>query len=304
MYPSLVKGSWNPDSQRNPWCFVLPSTAEEVSETITALKSAGNGAGDWHIAVRSGGHGSDNQNSITNGIVIDLSQLNGTTYDETTNIASVGTGARWGDVYADLQEHDVSITGGRQAVVGVGGLILGGGVGWHTPRRGFGCDSVVNYEVVLSSGEIINANALSHPDLWQALKGGSSNFGVVTRFDIEAFPAQNLTLERRTVGEEYQDEFIDAMVGFADLDESYQANAMATVLSYQPGAGIILTVTEVNTVNDNETMAFDAFNEIPLLTPSNKQSLTLPAAAAVDAPELTPGAQYVNILDETTMKLT
>lgn len=267
-----------------------PGSATEVSQTLTALSSAGDGAGDWHIAIRSGGHGSDNQNSITNGVIIDLTQLNTTTYDATTNIAGVGTGARWGDVYADLQEHGVSVLGGRQSIVGVGGLLLGGGVGWHTPRKGFACDNVVNYEVVLANGQVINANATAHSDLWRALKGGSSNFGVVTRFDIEAFPAANLTLERRTVSEQYTDQFIDAIVGYANLNQSYQNNAMVSVISYKPGAGISMTVTEVNTVNDWNTTAFDAYNRIPLLTPSKKQSLTLPDAANVDAPELSASA--------------
>jgi FAD/FMN-containing dehydrogenase len=288
-----VKGSWNPDSQRSPWCFVLPSTASEVSQVVNALRSAGDGAGDWHIAIRSGGHGSDSQNSITNGVIVDLSHLNGTTYDAATNVASVGTGSRWGETYAELEEHGVSITGGRQAIVGVGGLLLGGGVGWHTPRRGFGCDSVVNYEVVLANGSIVNANVSTHSDLWRALKGGSSNFGIVTRFDIEAFPAQNLTLERRTVGEEYMDAFVDAMVDFAGLDQSFDESAMASVISYIPGSGIAATVTEVNTANNESTTAFDKYNAIPLKAPSEKQSLTLPDAANVGAPELTPGAQTI-----------
>lgn len=253
--------------------------------------SADDGAGDWHIAIRSGGHGGDNQNSLTSGIILDLTQLNATTYNAATKIASVGTGARWGDVYEALQEHGVSVTGGKQSIVGVGGLLLGGGVGWHTPRRGFGCDNIVNYEVVLASGQIVNANDSTNADLWRALKGGSSNFGVVTRFDIEAFPAKNLTLERRTVGEEHTDQFIDALVGYGNLNQSFHDNAMVSVISYKPGSGTSVTVTEVNTANDANTTAFDALNRIPLLAPSNKQSLTLAKAASVDAPELTKNAQ-------------
>lgn len=134
LYPTLVEGSWTKNIQRSPYCFVTPSTTTEVSRALVSFGSAGNGAGDWHIAVRSGGHGSDNQNSITDGVIIDLSRLNATVYDEATKVASIGTGARWGDVYADLEEHGVCVTGGRQSVVGVGGLTLGGGVGWTTPR--------------------------------------------------------------------------------------------------------------------------------------------------------------------------
>ena len=115
LYSTLVEGSWTKDTQRTPYCFVVPSSATEVSQAIIALNSAGNGAGDWHIAIRSGGHGSDNQNSITNGVVIDLTHLNGTEYNPETKIASIGTGARRGE----LQEHKVGghrwtkITGGR-----------------------------------------------------------------------------------------------------------------------------------------------------------------------------------------------
>ncbi|KAF3000741.1 hypothetical protein E8E13_004047 [Curvularia kusanoi] len=285
-YPTLVNGSWTTETQRSPWCFVQPSSSAEVSKTLQALHSAGGGAGDWHVAVRSGGHGSDNQNSITNGLIIDLTYLNATTYNAATNIASVGTGSRWGETYSILQEHGVSIVGGRQSIVGVGGLLLGGGVGWHTPRRGFGCDRVVNYEVVLASGTIINANASVHADLWRALKGGSSNFGIVTRFDIEAFPAQNLTLARRTVSEEYTDGYIDAIVEFANLDQSYWDNAINSVTSYAPGHGITMTVAEVNTANDLNTTAFDAFDRLPALTPSVRQSASLPDVANVQAPEL------------------
>lgn len=215
-----------------------------------------------------------------------MGHLNATEYDTTTKVASIGTGARWGDVYGELQEHNVSVTGGRQSVVGVGGLTLGGGVGWTTPRTGFACDNVVNYEVVLASGEIVNANASCHPELWRALKGGSSNFGVVTRFDINTFPANNVTLERRTVGPEHKDEFINAIIDYANLDQSYSENAMVSVISYTAQGGITMTVTEVNTVNNFNTTAFAKFDRMPVLMTTGKASYTLPDAAAIGAPEL------------------
>lgn len=286
LYSTLVEGSWTADTQRTPYCFVVPSNTAEVSQSLAALNSAGNGAGDWHIAIRSGGHGSDNQNSITDGVIVDLSHLNATTYNSETKIASIGTGARWGEVYSELEDHGVSVTGGRQSPVGVGGLTLGGGVGWTTPRTGFACDNVVNYEVVLANGTFVNANASCHADLWRALKGGSSNFGIATRFDIDTFPAHNITLERRTIGPDHKDEFIAAIVDYANLDQSYDENAMVSVISYMPEAGITMTVTEVNTVNNANTTAFDKFNRMPLLATTGKESYTLPGVAAVGAPEL------------------
>lgn len=279
-YASLLEGSWALNTRRAPWCYVLPSTAEEVSQVVTTLKAAGNGAGNWHVAVRSGGHGSDYSNNIDDGVTIDLSQLNATTYNAAAGTASLGTGARWQMVYDELQTHGVSVTGGREGVVGVGGFMLGGGNSFYTAKTGFACDSVVNYEVVLASGEIVNANASARSDLWKALKGGGCNFGIVTRFDVEAFPAKNVTMELRTIAANYSDDVVDAFVGFTNANESFHDNAMLTVVTYTPTAGeITMTVLEVNTANEENTTAFDAFNAVPTLTPSTKQSLTLPAAA-------------------------
>lgn len=181
LYPTLVNGSWAPATRKTPFCFVLPTTAAAVSRTVLALRDAGIGAGDWHIAIRNGGHGTDHSNNIDTGVTINLTQINATIYNKETNIAGVGTGARWGAVYADLLQHDVSVMGGREGVVGVGGLVLGGGISWYTPKRAFACDSVVNYEVVLANGSIIPANRHSHEDLWKALKGGGANFGITYR---------------------------------------------------------------------------------------------------------------------------
>ncbi|KAJ4003939.1 hypothetical protein NW766_011794 [Fusarium irregulare] len=252
LYPTLVNGSWAPDTRKSPFCFVLPTTAEEVSQTIVTLRDAGSGAGDWHIAVRSGGHATDHSNNIDTGVTIDLTQINATTYNKETNIASVSTGARWGAVYADLLEHDVSVMGGREGVVGVGGLVLGGGVSWYTPKRAFACDSVVNYEVVLANGSIIHANPHSHGDLWKALKGGGGNFGIVTRFDMEAFPAQNITKATTVVSMEHLDEVLDAIVGFTSLDQSFEDNYLLTVFNYdQASDSTAISLTEVNTRQEN-----------------------------------------------------
>ncbi|MCJ1269965.1 hypothetical protein MMC22_009858 [Lobaria immixta] len=97
----------------------------------------------------------------------------------------------------------LSVSGGRVSKPGVAGLTTGGmfdksrlrneltvdqgGISYFSTRKGFVCDNVVNYEVVLASGEIVNANAQQHRDLWLALKGGSNNFGIVTRFDLITF---------------------------------------------------------------------------------------------------------------------
>ncbi|KAM0443291.1 hypothetical protein ACHAQK_003654 [Fusarium lateritium] len=276
LYPTLVNGSWAPDTRKRPFCFVLPTTTEEVSQTITALRNAGSGAGDWHIAVRSGGHATDHSNNIDTGVTIDLTQINATTYNNETNIASVGTGARWGTVYADLLEHDVSVMGGREGVVGVGGLVLAGGVSWYTPKRAFACDSVINYEVVLANGSIIHTNAHAHKDLWKALKGGGANFGIVTRFDMEAFPAQNITKATTVISMEHLDEVLDAVVSFTSLGQSFEDDYLLTVFNYdQASNSTAITLTEVNTANNLNSSAFDAVRRIPSIRRFPAQSMSL-----------------------------
>lgn len=78
----------------------------------------------------------------------------------------------------------VTVTGGRAGGVGTAGFITGGGNSFHSTSHGWACDNVKNFEVVLYNGTVINANLDENHDLWQALKGGSGNFGLVTRFDM------------------------------------------------------------------------------------------------------------------------
>lgn len=101
---------------------------------------------------------------------------------------SIAAGERWANVYDKVQAHGLGVTGSRSALGGIGGLALAGGLSFFSSREGFICDNVTNFEVVLASGETINANASENANLWRALRGGGNNFGVVTRFDLRTFP--------------------------------------------------------------------------------------------------------------------
>ncbi len=90
-----------------------------------------------------------------------------------------------------MSDQGVGFPGGLCGTTGVGGVTLGGGQSIFFAEKGWVVDSVLNYEVVLASGQIVNANATCHCDLYRALKGGGSNFGIVTRVDIKTFPYNN-----------------------------------------------------------------------------------------------------------------
>lgn len=112
------------------------------------------------FAVRAGGHMNwAGSNNINDGVTIDLGLLNSTQYDASTQTARLGPGAKWKDVFAELEKHGRTVVGAREAECGVGGFLLGGGNTYHTSRYGFACDNVVAYEVVLADGRIVTADA-------------------------------------------------------------------------------------------------------------------------------------------------
>ncbi|KAL7620591.1 hypothetical protein AAE478_009586 [Parahypoxylon ruwenzoriense] len=261
--------TWFAENARlRPFCLVLPHNSEEVSTALTALVSANDGAGDWHIAVRSGGHGAAGFSNIDRGVTIDLSMMNSTSYDQQTNLAKIEPGGRWRDVYADLEKQGVTVAGGRDGDVGVGGFLLGGGNSFFSGRLGFGCDSVMNFEVVLVNGTIINANSTNNRDLWKALKGGGSNFGIVTRFDMEAVPTRDLYYDLRFLSSNHSNAVVDAVVGFSDHDQSFADNALVVFYSHDTSVSpdIYIGTIYVNTVgNGNATTAFTKVKELPAL---------------------------------------
>ncbi|SPQ26471.1 5265f1f4-130b-4917-a3bd-7367a864d0ad [Thermothielavioides terrestris] len=174
-----------------PGCILHPSTAQDVARAFSII---GTVAG-CNFAIKGQGHapGAGFAN-IDGGVTIDMSGLNSTVLNADHSVASVGAGASWLQVYRYLDPFNISVAGGRNGLVGVGGLTVGGGISHFSPRVGWACDNVVNFEVVLANGTLTNANATCNSDLYRALKGGSNNFAVVTRFDLATFPQGDLSV--------------------------------------------------------------------------------------------------------------
>lgn len=139
-------------------------------------------------------------------------------------IVKVGPGATWGTIYQKLDPLGLTVAGGRVAGVGVGGLTLGGGISHLSAQHGWTCDTVLNFQVVLSDGSIVDANANQNPDLFFALRGGSNNFGVVTRLDFETFPQGDLWTASLVCSTEVVDSNIREFVN-ASKAEGYDENA-------------------------------------------------------------------------------
>ncbi|RWA08866.1 hypothetical protein EKO27_g6226 [Xylaria grammica] len=280
-YDAEVNSWWAKNNRQRADCFVLPHTAEEVATALTTLTKA-EGCGNSSIAVRSGGHSSTGSSSTANGVTIDLSRLNATTYDPTTNIASIGPGGKWQYVYKELIEYGVTAVGGRDGDVGVGGFLLGGGNSYYSGRHGFGCDTVINFEVVLADGSIINANEAENSDLWRSLKGGGGQFGIVTRFDLEAIPAPDIFIDTRFLSLNNSHAMVDAVVGFADSDESLADDAFFTFFSHNTKdfPDIFSAGVHVNTQGvPNSTTPFDKVLALPAVVNVTKVENIAVAAA-------------------------
>ncbi|WP_406688229.1 FAD-binding oxidoreductase [Saccharopolyspora sp. ID03-671] len=144
------------------------------------------------LAVRGGGHSVPGFGTCEGGVVADLSGMRGVRVDAERRTARAEGGATWGDFNAATHAYGLATTGGIISTTGIGGLTLGGGIGYLARGLGLSCDNLVSADVVLASGEIVVADELRNPDLLWALRGGGGNFGAVTSFEYRLSPVSEI----------------------------------------------------------------------------------------------------------------
>jgi FAD/FMN-containing dehydrogenase len=172
---------WNAMADRRPGLILRCTSTQDVVAAVGVAREHG-----LAPAVRCGGHNVAGKGMSDGGLTIDLSGLREVTVDPERKLVHVGGGCRLGDVDAATAPHKLIVAAGIMSETGVGGLALGGGIGWFSRKHGLTCDNFVSLELVLASGEVIEVNADSHPELFWALRGGGGNFGIVTRFTFGA----------------------------------------------------------------------------------------------------------------------
>jgi FAD/FMN-containing dehydrogenase len=178
-----ARAVWNGTVDRHPRLIARCSGTADVAAAVRFARDC-----DLEIAVRGGGHNVAGTAVCDDGIVIDLSAMRAVSVDPVGRTARVQGGALWGDVDHETQGYGLATTGGMVSHTGVGGLSLGGGIGWLMRKHGLSVDNLVEAEVVTAEGDIILASANDHPDLFWALRGGGGNFGVVSLFRFTLHP--------------------------------------------------------------------------------------------------------------------
>lgn len=259
-YDARQDSYWSDSAKIKPASIVLPRTTEEVAAAVKALAAHGQ-----KFAIRSGGHTNwAGANNIEGGITVDLSRLNTATYDPASETATIGPGNRWREVYAELHKHGRVVAGGREGNVGVGGLLLGGGNTFFTAQRGFACDNVIEYEVVLADGRVVKANAEENEDLFRVLKGGSNNFGIVTSFRLNAIKCDKvwggMTFFPKTTIPAAQ----DALHDFTENVDKDKESNLVVIFTHMPDFKDVVVATLYAQVGGVERApAYQKFLEIP-----------------------------------------
>jgi FAD/FMN-containing dehydrogenase len=168
--------------QRHPVAIVRPASTADVALAVGFARDNG-----LPIAVRSGGH-SVAGHSTTDGVVIDLSRMKDLAIDPIARTARAQAGLTAGEVTAEAGKFGLAVPFGDTGSVGIGGLTLGGGIGFLVRKYGLTVDNLLEVELVTADGSTVTASAAENPDLFWAVRGGGGNFGIVTTFTYRLHP--------------------------------------------------------------------------------------------------------------------
>jgi FAD/FMN-containing dehydrogenase len=162
----------------------LIAKCSDVADVITAVNFGRDN--NLLVSVRGGGHNAGGLGICDDGLVIDLSRINYTRVDSKSKTIRVGGGSTWGDVDHAGHAFGLAVPTGIISTTGVGGLTLGGGLGYLTRKCGLTIDNLLEADMVLADGSFVTANSEENADLFWAIRGGGGNFGIVTSFLFNA----------------------------------------------------------------------------------------------------------------------
>jgi FAD/FMN-containing dehydrogenase len=165
---------------RRPAVIIRVADATDISRVVSLARETG-----MELAIRSGGHSAAGHGVSDGGIVLDLSAMRALDIDTEQRVAWAETGMTAGEYTTAAGAHGLATGFGDTGSVGIGGITLGGGVGYLVRKHGLTIDSLLAAEVVTADGQLLRVDAETHPDLFWSIRGGGGNFGVATRFKFQ-----------------------------------------------------------------------------------------------------------------------
>jgi FAD/FMN-containing dehydrogenase len=184
-----ARSVWSGSIDKRPAAIVRPKGAADVIDAVNYAREKG-----LPVAVRCGGHSVAGNGTVEGGVLVDLSSLKGVHVDRTARTARVNGGVLVGELDRETQLFGLATPSGRVTTTGVGGFTLGGGYGWLSPKFGLACDNLLSADVVTADGRLVTASERENGELFWGLRGGSSNFGVVTSYEFRLYPLGPIVL--------------------------------------------------------------------------------------------------------------
>jgi len=213
---------WNASINKHPRLIARCAGVADVIAAVTFAR-----ANNLLTAIRGGGHNVGGRALCDDGLVIDLSRMKSVLVDPAKRRVRVQGGATLGDMDAETHVFGLAVPAGIVPKTGIGGLTLGGGVGWLIRKYGMTIDNLLSAQVVTADGRVVTASASENDDLFWALRGGGGNFGVVTSFEFQAHPVSTvlggLLLYPRAMAFDVIHNFRDFMASAPDELTAYVA---------------------------------------------------------------------------------
>jgi FAD/FMN-containing dehydrogenase len=178
---------YNAMIDRHPRVVVRPVDVADVIATVNFARE-----NELDLSIRGGSHSVPGFGTCDDGAVIDLSGMRGVRVDPKTKTARAEGGATWGDLDHAAHGFGLATTGGIISTTGIGGLTLGGGIGYLARGFGLSCDNLLSCDVVTADGTFLTASESENTDLFWALRGGGGNFGVVSSFEFQLHPVKDI----------------------------------------------------------------------------------------------------------------
>ena len=178
-----ARAIWNGLIDRRPALIVQCTGAADVVDAVNFAREQ-----NLILSIKAGGHNVAGNAVNDGGLVIDLSQMRGVRVDASTKTVRAEGGATWGEIDRETQLFGLAVPGGVVSTTGIAGLTLHGGVGHLRRKHGLSIDNLISVDIVTADGQLRTASATENEDLFWAVRGAGSNFGVVTSFEFRAHP--------------------------------------------------------------------------------------------------------------------